>query len=134
MSEQNTPKEFEFSQEDNAHQTANVLMMDAAEAIKILFPINDYSVADAILIAAHALTAKVDSLETTNINSMNDLRESVDFLAANIERELADEIPTHQEREIMYRALEANLLENSPLEKIEDMDAALLRFKKITGR
>lgn len=119
-----------FSIEDTAHQTANELLMDAVDAIGVIIPPHVDSPAAAILIVGHALVAKLDSMESTHLYAMNDLRESVDFIAASHD---AGEVPTKQEREIMYRALEADMLENCPPEKIEEMDAALLRFKKIAG-
>jgi hypothetical protein len=92
------------------------------------------------LIAAHAqLTLlsygieRIASALEGGRAALGEIAESVDFLAARPDVNAASEVPTKRERELMYHTLEADMLENCPPEKIEEMDAALLRFKKLAG-
>jgi DNA-binding FadR family transcriptional regulator len=122
-------------------------------------------VSEAILIAAHAITAKLDSMETNQLAALGDLRDSVDCAASGMAAD-SDEIsdmrkliaylakmeaeqpevmrelrkrrgevppPTEHERELMYRALEADYLANNTPASIEKLDAALCRFKTLSG-
>lgn len=67
--------------EEAAYDTANELLMSAISAVNSIamecgFP------ADPVLIAAHAIIAKQDSIETSLLEALRDLRESVDFMAS----------------------------------------------------
>lgn len=141
MSEHKNVKEFAPSQEDNAHETANTLLMDAVDAIGRIIPPHVNSPTTAILDVGHALVAKLDSMESTYINAMNDLRESLDFIAARHDANAASEVATEHEREVMYQALKADYFkrvgEVGSLCIIADGGmaelAAMRHFKKIAG-
>ena len=84
-----------------------------------------------ICLSTHALIAKLDSMETSLLDVLGDLRESVDFLAA-VHDDLG-EAPTEHERMVIYRALEGDYFAHSIPENIKEMDAVLARFKKLAG-
>ncbi len=116
--------------EEAAALTATFLLMDAIEDVPNFVPPRVNNPTEAILIAAHALIAKLDSMETTQLEALRDLCDSLDFIAA---RPDVDEVPTEHERMVHYRALEADYLCNHTAANPEEMDAALRRFKKLAG-
>lgn len=120
MDNQHTSQQYTPSVEDTAHQTADSLLMDAVDAIGVIIPPHVDSPAVAILIAAHAIIAKLDSIETM-------------FLQALHCPDDANEVPTDEERVVIYRALEADYMARGNSPSIKEMDAALLHFKKLAG-
>lgn len=118
--------------EATAHEAANNLLMDAVDAIGVIIPPHVDNVASAILIVGHALIAKLDSMEAQYIDAQRDLRESIDFLAARPDGDNAGDVLTDDERMIIYRALEADYMVHGNSPSIKEMDAALLRFKKLS--
>lgn len=70
---------------------ANRLLMDAVGATGKIIPPHVEGSATAILIVGHALIAKLDSMETTCIDALRDLRESIDYLAAQADGDKAGE-------------------------------------------
>lgn len=133
MSDQHPSQQYTPSIEDTAHQTANNLLMDAVDAIGVIIPPHVDSPAAAILISTHALIAKLDSMETSQLEALRDLRESIDFIAARLDGDDASDAPKEHERMIMYRALEADYIVHGDPPSIKEYDAALLRFKKLAG-
>lgn len=134
MSEQNTPNRFKLSQEDTARDTATFLLMSAINDVPGFSPPRlDEFPSEAILVAAHALIAKLDSIETSHLKVLRDLRESLDLLSASTNGNDAELSPTKRESELMYRALEADYLAHNTPASIENLDAALCRFKKLAG-
>lgn len=125
------------SVEDTAHQTANNLLMDAVDAIGVIIPPHVDSPAAAILIAAHALIAKLDSMEASQLEALRDLRESIDFIAARLDGYDASDSLTAHERQIIFEALKAEYINSeSPLNPKEQESAlcdALMRFVKLSG-
>lgn len=65
---------------DVAHETADNLLMDAFESISVITPQYANNPTTAILVLAHSLVAKLDSLE----EAQRDLRKSIDFLAKTL--------------------------------------------------
>lgn len=134
MSEQNTPNRFELYQEDTARDTATLLLMDAIEDTTGFVPARlDELPGAAIFAAAHALIAKLDAMETSQLEVLRDLRESLDFLSASTNGNDAELTPTKHESELIYRTLEADYLAHNTPASIENLDAALCRFKKLAG-
>lgn len=120
--------------EEGAALTATHLLMDAIADVPYFVPPRVDNPTEAILIGFHALIAKLDSMETSQLEALRDLRESLDFLAARPDVNEASESPTEFERVVIYRALEADYMKSGhPLTSINQMDAALLRFKKLAG-
>lgn len=125
-------------------ELANQLIDGAAECVTAIIEDNDvpYTVKDnPILVAAHAMVQLLDyelgrivQILERGCVALEQIAESVDFIAARPE---TLDIPTEQERMVIYRALEERYLKRSkrsgqPM-NIEEMDAALLRFKAIAG-
>lgn len=132
MSAPDTTQQAAQTIEDVACETADNLLMDAADSVHIVIP-PGVSIPSAILIAAHAIIAKLDSMETSQINALRDLQESLDFLGARTEGgELALK-PTAHESEVICRALEEDYLLNHQAASVDEMDAFLRRFKKLAG-
>lgn len=119
--------------EDAAALTATHLLMDAIDEVPYFVPPRMDNPTEAILIAAHALIAKLDSMETSQLEALRDLRESIDFIAARPDGDNAGDVLTDNERMIIYRALEADYIVHGDPPSIKEYDAALLRFKKLAG-
>jgi hypothetical protein len=120
--------------EFNADETADTLLLNAIEAISEIVKHHDIDAPTAILIVGHAAIAKLDSMDGRHISAMDDLRESVDFLAANHNLDAVGDIPTEREREIIYRALEGEFTSRGDgMFNRPEIEAARLRFKKIAG-
>lgn len=84
MSAQHTTQQAAPSIEDVAHATADNLLMDAVDSVHIIIPPNVDNPTAAILIAAHAIIAKLDSMEAVQLQALRDLKESIDFLSKTI--------------------------------------------------
>lgn len=125
MSSQHTPP----SKEDSAHEAASELLMDAYKAIGGIFPPNIDS-ATAILIAAHALIAKLDSLETSMLDALRDLRESIDFHAAQSDIEMPH---AEYNSELILVTLKASWLRLHPTHTEKDYREAMSRFEILAG-
>lgn len=120
-----------LTKENTAFETASHLLIDAIQETHGFVPLHiEAAPGSAIIVAAHALIAKLDSMETSLLDAVGDLRESLDYLAASDDAELT---PCKHESEVIYRALEADFLANNTPASIEKMDAALCRFKKLAG-
>lgn len=85
MSDQPNKKHTPLTKEAAALATADNLMMDAIEAVPSITPTHVNSQTTAILIAAHAVTAKLDSLESTLIQVVNALREGRELFQSGSE-------------------------------------------------
>lgn len=165
MSDQDDNNQFAQTAEDNACHAATYLLMDALDAVPGFVPARvDGKLSEAILTAAHALIAKLDSMETNYLEAFRNLCVSLGSsactkgetveqmdtrkLIAYLEKmeasqpEVMIELrkhrgevlpPTEHESELMYRALEADYLANNKPALIEEMDAALCRFKTLSG-
>ena len=133
MSDQADSKQAAPLAEDTARLTATFLLMDAIEDIPCIAPHRELGVSEAILIAAHAIISKLDSMESSHIEAMRDLRESLDFLGAHTEGDEPTLKPTAREREIIYRALEEEYISKHQAANIDEMDANLRRFKRLAG-
>lgn len=86
MSEQDNNQQAAPSKEFVAHETADCLLRDAIQSVsKIASPyLKDPT--SAILIVGHAMIAKADSMETSQLEEARKLRESLDSLSARIDR------------------------------------------------
>lgn len=122
-----------MSAENNAHQAANELLLDALESVGAIQEGANIGSAKAILIGAHAIVAKLDAMETTHLEAMRDLQEGLDCLGARSDDNEPAPPPTAHESEVMYRALEEDYLRNHHAANIEEMDAHLRRFKRLAG-
>lgn len=119
--------------EETAALTATYLLMDAIDDVPGFVPPRVDNPTEAILIAAHALIAKLDSMETSQLEALRDLRDSVDFVMAGARGDDAELVLTARQREVIYRALEADYMEHNTPAAIEKMDADLRSFKKFAG-
>lgn len=122
-----------MSTEDNAHLTANELLLDAIESVGAIQEGANIGSAKAILIGAHAIVAKLDAMETTHLEAMRDLQEGIDCMGARSDDNELVPTPTAHESEVMYRALEEDYLCNHHAANIDEMDAHLRRFKCLAG-
>lgn len=84
MNAPHTTQQAAPSIEDVASETAGHLLMDAADSIRSIIPASVNSSAEAILIAAHAIIAKLDYMEEVQLKELRDLRESIDFLSKTL--------------------------------------------------
>lgn len=120
-------------------EAANVRLQESAEWIDVLLNNHEqlhrmHTARDfAVLITSHALQSLLDFELGRIASALEEIAESVDFIAARPECD--DEKPqlTEREKEIIYQALEYECIERGELKSIEEMDAALARFKKIAG-
>lgn len=133
MNAPNTTRQVVPSVEDTAHESAGGLLMDAFKSVPRIAPHRDVGTAEAILVAAFALIAKLDAIETTHLEAMHDLQESLDCLGARSNDNEPTLTPTDHESELMYRALEEDYLLNHQAASIDEMDAILRRFKRLAG-
>jgi hypothetical protein len=85
---------------------------------------------DAILVFGYALLHQMKRNHWDVADSLYDLLDSVDCLAAQIAAK--DELTEH-ERQVVYRALEADYIANANPADIAAMDSALARFKRLAG-
>lgn len=132
MSEQDNNQQAAPSREFVAHETADCLLMEAIQSVsKIVSPYMN-TPTEAILAIGHALIAKLDSMETSQLDALHALRECMSYLARSDIGEAGD-VPTAHERAVMYRALEADYLANNVPANITEMDAALCRLKLFAG-
>ncbi len=122
-----------MSAEYNAHESAIALLLDAIESVRANREVENIGTANAILAAAHAIVAKLDAIETTHLEAMRDQLESLDCLGARFDVNAPALVPTSHESEVMYRALEEDYLLNHKAANIDEMDAALRRFKQLSG-
>lgn len=125
---------------DVAVETANDLLIGATECVTAMLELLPEDQAETlgkrpIPVAIHALLQHLDcraeerqQQQAAMIEALRALRESIDSLAGN-----ASETPTEREREIIYRALEMDYICKHEAVSIKDMDAALLRFKRLAG-
>lgn len=129
----------DHTKENAALETASQLLLDAIQETTGFVPSHlDNRPGAAILVAAHAVVAKLDSMETHHIDLMRELLERVISIASNPLMEIK---PTEYESEVMYRALEKDyrdrLAQYGSLHLIAegglDIVPALQRFKKISG-
>lgn len=122
------------SLEDSANDTATDLLLRAIAEVSGFTPprLNDYP-EEAIIGAAHAIIAKLDAMETTHLEVMRDLQESLDCLGARSDENKPALTPTSHESEVMYRALEDDYLRSHQAANIDEMDATLRRFKQLSG-
>lgn len=125
--------ELNTQQRTSAANTADKLLVSAFASSERVDITHEAGPAAAILIAAHALIAKLDAIETSHREAMRDLQESLDFLGAQPEGDEPTLRPTDHEREVIYRALEEDYLQNHKAESIGQMDAMLRRFKLLAG-
>ncbi len=98
--------------------------------------LGEISVSDAILSATNALIASRHEQETERRKAMyaqiDVLRSIADALQARSDERQALRL-TDRESLVVYRALEADYIQSGVPSSIQEMDAALLRFKKIAG-
>lgn len=67
-------------------------------------------------------------------SALQDIAESLDFLAASEADEIAAEsVLSDHEKQVIYRALESDYINSGTALSIEEMDAVLARFKRIAG-
>lgn len=100
------------------------------------------------LVAAHAIIQVIDRTAATLANplqcllasverveqSLGEMAESLDFLAAGEAGEIAAEsVLSDHEKQVIYRALESDYINSGTALSIEEMDAVLARFKRIAG-
>lgn len=133
--------------EEAAHIAANELLSNALGAVSMIIDKRDvddlcsskdeYS-AYFILVAAHMQVAKLDSIETSLLGVLCDLRKEVDSLEA---RPRGGEVVTDHERKLIYQALMDDYMPRfRALGSIAmiaagelDIDAAQRRFMRISG-
>lgn len=88
-----------------------------------------------ILITAHALLSWLDSDGLRIAKALEEIAESVDFIAARYDGDEARAVPTERESWLMYHALEGSHLKRAArsgqLKNTEETDAASLRLKKL---
>ena len=91
-----------------------------------------------ILAAGIVLCALVDSIrfdmlqqQNTNHQLLQEIAESLDLIAASPDVKSVQ--PNMIEKQIIYRALEADFLERGTCLDIHEMDVVLARFKRIAG-
>ncbi len=119
---------------------ASDLIADSAWWVKAVIDnkqVPDTVTENPLLVATHAKAALLDfelgrivPILKRGCAALEEIAESVDFLAA---RPDVDEVPTEHERMVIYRALEADYMARGNSPSIEEMDAELLRFKKLSG-
>lgn len=115
----------------NSAESANHLLEDSAEWVDALSRNHETLHSnDAVLVASHALLSLLDYELGRIAAALENIAESVDFMSACTGH---DDGPTERERMIMYRALEADYVARGDATGIHEMDAALLRFKKLAG-
>lgn len=120
--------------EQNARLAACDLLMDALDDVPGFTPVrSERFPAEAVLIAAHAIVAKLDVMETTHLEAMRNLQESIDCMGAQSNDNELALTPTAHESEVMYRALEEDYLRNHQAANIDEMDAHLRRFRCLAG-
>ena len=72
--------------QDIARHTANALLGNSFADIARISPAGrEIGVAEAILIAAHAIIAKLDAMETVHLGAMRDVEVSIDGVAASLD-------------------------------------------------
>lgn len=132
MSDQRTTQ-----QRANAAEAASERLIEAAQCMDGLRKYDERAGAFVVpkhakLIAAHALLSLLDFEGGRIASALENIAESLDFIAARPDGDASD-VPTEHERMIMYRALEADYMAHGNSPSIHKMDAALLRFKKLAG-
>lgn len=120
---------------------AHDLIVDATEWVEAIIEnkkVNDAVTENPLLVATHAMAALLDfelgrivPILERGCAALEQIAGSLDFLAARPDG--VNEVPTDEERTIIYRALEADYMVRSNSPSIREMDAALLRFKKLAG-
>jgi len=115
---------------------AGDLIVDATKWVEAI--INDKDVPSTVienpvLVAVHVMAALLDFEGGRIANALEEIAESLDFLAARSDGDDANEVPTDEERMIIYRALEGNYMTRGNPPSIKEMDDALCRFKKFAG-
>lgn len=88
------------------------------------------SMAEAVMVCGYALLHQLKMQHWEIRDTLNDLRESIDFQAA---QPGSDDLPTDHERLVIYRALEANYFAHTVPENIQAMEKDLARFKRLAG-
>ncbi len=122
---------------------ASDLIADSAWWVKAIIDnkrVPDTVIESPLLVATHAMAALLDfelgrivpTLEG-GCAALEQIAESLDFMAARPDADKADEVPTDEERKVIYRALEADYIARGNSPSIKDMDAALRRFKILSG-
>lgn len=115
-----------------ACETADTLLLDAIDSIGAIIPSHIDSPSTAILLVGHALLAKLDSIETSLIEGMENMRESLDFLAARSD-DKAMPVPTAGESERMLGILKADWLRQHPEYTDDEYIEAMYRFEILAG-
>jgi hypothetical protein len=133
-----TPNKPTFETPDarfNSGEFASQLLAESDEWIAALLK-HDERISEALkrpqLVGIHALLSLLDFEGGRIAAALEEIAESVDFIAGQPE---AFDAPTEHERVVIYRALEADYLNriDATGTSTNEMDAALLRFKKLAG-
>lgn len=122
---------------NNSAEAAGEILSDSAACVEALLK-HDQRMSAAPknpeLVSAHARMSLLDYEGGRIANALEEIAESLDFIAARPDANEASEVPTERERELIYRALEGDFISRGDgVVSITEMDAALLRFKKIAG-
>ena len=125
---------------NSSGEFASEIIADAAWWVKAVIDnknVPDTVTENPLLVAVHAMAALLDfelgrivPILERGCVALEEIAESVDFIAA---RPDAGDVPTSEERMIIYRALEADYVARGNSPSINDMDEALRRFKRLTG-
>jgi hypothetical protein len=124
----------------NAAEFASDLIAESNEWIAVLLK-HDERISEVSkhpeLVAVHALLSLLDFEGGRIAAALEEIAESVDFIAA---RPGDDEMPTEQERVVIYCALGSqylqqywNSFDSIGIYEIKEIDTALRRFKKLAG-
>ena len=112
--------------------SADDLLSDSACCVAQILKNDDYAntaTKNPVLVAAHMLASLLDlELGTRIATALENIAESLGSMSS---RPDADDVPTDEERSIIYKALEADYIARSTSPSGEDMDGALRRFKQL---
>jgi hypothetical protein len=129
---------FEAQHERNiSAETASEILSDSAVIVEELLK-HDQHMSSAPknpeLVAIHALMSLLDYEGERIANALEEIAESLDFMAARPDVNEASEVPTEREREIIYRALEGDFIRRGDgVVSGAELKAALIRFTKLAG-
>ena len=122
-------------------QSASEYLTDSSSVVSVLLDGHFMGTAEdkPILVVAHALLSLLDHEVGRIATALENISESLDFLAAQPE---PDDVPDEFERIVIYRALEERYLRRVTRcgssstdvnSNAKELEAALSRFKRIAG-
>lgn len=115
-------------------ELAGDLIVDATKWVEAI--INDKDVPSTVienpvLVAIHIMAALLDFEGGRIAKALEEIAENMKHM--NARPDDVSEVPTDEEQIIIYRALEGNYMVHGVPLNAKEMDAALLRFKKLAG-